>query len=110
MIYIKMVPLINFKSTTLFRAFLLNSLAIAISAAVAIEIRELLNDKTSYIYNFVNGLIPGKTLNRTTIILVTFVAAFTSSCVTLLLLHILFGYGAAMIIDPKFKYSNPNYF
>ncbi len=105
------IPLIKgFKSTDISKAFILNALAIAMSAVVAIEMRVQLENEKSTLYIELNKLLPGKTISSLVKIIIVFMSAFITSMVVCIILHLLFGYGAAMIIDNKFKHKNPVYF
>ena len=71
--------------------------------------RQLENEKSS-LYIELNKLLPGKTISSLVKIMIVFMSAFITSMVVCIILHLLFGYGAAMIIDNKFKHKNPLYF
>lgn len=105
------IPLIKgFKSTDISKAFLLNALAIALAAVVAIETRVQLEDEKSTLYIAVNNMFPEKKLGFILKILVVLLSGFITSLIVHIVLHIFFGYGAAMIIDDKFINKNPRYF
>tara|TARA_A100000164_G_scaffold315979_1_gene295811 strand:+ start:548 stop:871 length:324 start_codon:yes stop_codon:yes gene_type:complete len=105
------IPLIKgFKSTDISKAFLLNALAIALAAVVAIETRVQLEDEKSTLYIAVNNMFPEKKLGFILKILLVLLSGFITSLIVHIILHILFGYGAAMIIDDKFINKNPRYF
>lgn len=105
------IPLIKgFKSTDISKAFLLNALAIALAAVVAIETRVQLEDEKSTLYIAVNNMFPEKKLGFILKILLVLLSGFITSLIVHIILHILFGYGASMIIDDKFINKNPRYF
>ena len=105
------IPLIKgFKSTDISKAFLLNALAIALAAVVAIETRVQLEDEKSTLYIAVNNMFPEKKLGSILKIILVLLSGFITSLIVHIVLHILFGYGGAMIIDDKFINKNPPYF
>ena len=104
------IPLIKgFKSTDISKAFFLNALAIAFSAVVAIETRVQLEDEKSNFYIAINNMFPGK-VGIILKIIIVMLSAFITALIVNIVLHILFGYGASMIIDDKFINKNPRYF
>ena len=106
-----MIPLIEgFRASTIIKAFILASLVTAISAIVAIETRREFDDTKSTLYITLNDWFPGKRLGSIAIIFFVFVTTFLTSFLVYNLLHIIFAYGAAMIIDPKYKKSIPPYY
>ena len=106
-----MIPLIEgFRANTIMQAFILASLVTAISAVVAIETRRELEDTKSSLYITVNNWFPGKKLGSLAIIFFVFVTTFFTSFLVYNLLHIIFAYGSAMIIDKRYKKSLPPYY
>lgn len=105
-----MYPLIkSFKETRLRNAFILNAMVAAFTAIFAIELRAIFEEEKSYLYKIVNEFTPGEVIGTWTTILIVFVATFISSFIVYTILHLLFGYGASMIIDDKFKAALPKY-
>lgn len=105
-----MYPLIkSFKATRLRNAFILNAMVAAFTAIFAIEIRASLEQEKSYLYKIVNEFTPGEVIGTYTTILIVFVATFISSFIVYNILHLLFGYGASMIIADKFRVALPKY-
>lgn len=79
------MPIIqNFRANTITKAFILNALAIAITAALSIELRRILNRKLT-------------NTNDVTKTLIVFVFAFVIAIFTYTLLHVIFGYGGGML-------------
>lgn len=106
-----MIPFIEgFRANTIIKAFLLASLVTAISAIVAIETRRELDDTKSHLYVTVNNWFPGKKLGSLAIVFFVFVTTFLTSFLVYNLLHVIFAYGSAMIIDDKYKKSLPPYY
>ena len=99
----------GFKSTRLRNAFILSAMVAAFTAVLAIELTSRLEEKKSDIYIFMDKIIPGKALGEYTKILIVFITTLISSFIVYNLLHLLFGFGAAMIIDDKYKHKSPNY-
>ena len=104
------IPLIKgFLATRISVAFLLSSLVVAISAVLAIEMRMQLENEKSSIYEIINNIIPGNSLSLSVKMIIVCLTAFIANLLTLNILHILFGYGSAYIIDDKFKQILPKY-
>ena len=99
----------GFKATRLRNAFILNAMVAAFTAVLAIEITQRLDKKKSDISILMNKIIPGKELGEYTKMLLVFITTLISSFIVYNLLHLLFGYGAGMIIDDKYKHKSPNY-
>lgn len=106
-----MIPLIEgFRANTVIKSFVLASLVTAISAVVAIETRRELEDTKSTLYITVNNWFPGKKLGSLAIIFFVFVTTFLTSFLVYNLLHVIFAYGAAMIIDKQYSKALPPYY
>jgi len=106
-----MIPLIEgFRANTTIKAFILASLVTAISAVVAIETRRELDNTKSSLYIIVNNWFPGKKLGSVAIIFFVFVTTFLTSFLVYNLLHLLFAYGSAMIIDKQYNKALPRYY
>ena len=106
-----MIPLIEgFRANTIIKAFILASLVTAISAVVAIETRRELDDTKSSLYITVNKWFPGKKLGSIAITFFVFATTFFTSFLVYNLLHVIFAYGSAMIIDKQFTKALPPYY
>jgi hypothetical protein len=78
------MPLINFKSTTLINAFILNALASALIAVTAVEVRQYIRESKQYVT---------EAQKARQVFIVTFgVAIFIFT-----LLHTVFGFGGGML-------------
>ena len=105
-----MYPLIEgFRATRIRNAFILNAMVAASTAVLAIGITKQLDKKKSYIYIFMNEILPGKKIGEHMKVFIVFLTTFISSIIVYHILHMLFGFGAAMIIDDKFRKSLPKY-
>lgn len=79
-------PLIpGFKATTFFKAFVLNALATALIAIIAISTKDALNKD--------------KEMHEATRGFVAFLAAFISAFVTYVILYMLFHFGGGMLAN-----------
>lgn len=106
-----MIPLIEgFRADTIIKAFILASLVTAFSAAVAIETRRELENTKSRLYITVNNWFPGKKLGNIAITFFVFITTFLTSFLVYNLLHIVFAYGSAMIIDKQYSKALPPYY
>ena len=82
------IPLIKgFKSTDISKAFLLNALAIALAAVVAIETRVQLEDEKSTLYIAVNNMFPEKKLGFILKIILVLLSGFITSLIVHIILH-----------------------
>lgn len=99
----------GYRATTVGVAFLLASLASALSAVAAIETRAQLSNEHSFLYRFIDRLTPGDRVPWLAIIIPVFLTAFLSNIIALNILHVLFGYGSAYVIDNKYKHKLPKY-
>ena len=103
-------PLIKgFKATRIRNAFILNALVVAFTASLAIEITRRLDKKKSDIYIFMDQFVPGEGIGEYTKMLIVFITTLISSFMAYNLLHFVFGFGAAMIIDNKYKHTPAKY-
>lgn len=86
-----MVLVENFKSTTIFKAFVLNSLASSLIIFIAILVKTEFDN-----YKIVeNNLIRNTTFKS---VLFTFLFTFLSSFITYMVLYFIFGFGESMLI------------
>lgn len=85
--------LYDFESTTVWRAFFLNSLATTIAIAAAILIKKHVTKYVDKNGNDIQDVTPSGDMVMT--ILVTFIASFVSYA----LLHILFNFGGGMLVN-----------
>ena len=105
-----MFPLIKgFKATRIRNAFILNAMVAAFTAVLAIELTQQIELTKSNFYIFVNEILPGKKIGEHMKVFIVFLTTLISSIIVYHILHMLFGFGAAMIIDDKFRTSLPKY-
>jgi hypothetical protein len=79
------MPLIKgLRSTTYTKAFILNAIATALIALVAVEMKGILTSQSLQLDPIVQGLI-------------TFIATFTTAILVYFLLYLIFGFGGGMI-------------
>ena len=83
----KIFPLLKgFKSTSIFRAFILNSLAIAIIAVFTIEIKDTLDKNET-------------NLNKNLRIFITFLSSLAIGLTCYGMMWLIFGFGGGMLIN-----------
>jgi hypothetical protein len=91
----------DFKATTLFKAFILNGLCVAIIATLSVEIRHILEDKRSHEYIFFNNLFGNFTklqnLTEYQKVFIVFIVTFFFALVSYHILYLFFDYGGGMI-------------
>lgn len=78
------MPLINFKSTTLINAFILNALASALIAVTAVEVRQYIRESKQYVTEAQKARQ-------------VFIVTFAVAIFTFTLLHAVFGFGGGML-------------
>ena len=79
------MPIIqNFRANTITKAFILNALAISITAALSIELRRVLDRDMEKMSDTMKTFI-------------VFAFAFAIAIFTYTLLHVIFGYGGGML-------------
>ena len=91
------------RSTTYFRAFVLNAIATAAIAALAIEMRMQLDMDKEAIYGYFARALGAKTLSEAQKIMIVFCTAFLGSLVVYHALYALVAFGGAMLVNGPFK-------
>lgn len=86
-----MVVIKGFESTTVWKAFVLNSLAASIAIVAAIYVKSKFD---TYVDDKGNKI---RYISDTTGILVTFTATFIATFMSFTALHFIFGYGAGQL-------------
>lgn len=104
-----MVLFKDFKSTSYAKAFILNSIAIGLSAAVGIEVRSRLQkiNLTTQIRQYISGGVDEQidksgfkdTMTEGIKFIITFLFSFGVSILVFFILHYLFGFGGGMLIN-----------
>ena len=93
----------GFRSTTYFRAFVLNAIATAAIAALAIEMRMQLDMEKQAIYGYFARAFGAKTLTEAQKVMIVFITAFFGSLVVYHALYALVAFGGAMLVGGPFK-------
>jgi hypothetical protein len=96
------MALINFRSTTYFKAFLLYAFISSIIAHLAIMLHVSLNEK-SQLYNFINPLTPEKGINHTNQFIIGTIISFVIGFFIYNIMYFLFGWGGGMIVPMTSK-------
>lgn len=94
------LPIIkNFYATTIFKAFVLNALAVALISTFAVEIRKALNDTKGWFYLFVNPFFGGNgnDLNEKQKSIVVALSSFVGAMLVYVLMFLLFGFGGGLL-------------
>jgi hypothetical protein len=94
----KIVPIIpNFRATSLSKAFILNALATAFIAGLAIEMRiQLINNKSN-VYGYFNKLLLGEKLSEIQIVSIVITTTFVVALIVYQLMYIFFQFGGGML-------------
>lgn len=94
----KLIPLVkDFYATSFLKAYILNALAVALTTAGSIELRNLLNDEKSNAYLFFNGVIGTGALNDYQKTGIVFAGSFLTAMFAYTMLYLLFGFGGGML-------------
>ena len=88
----------RFRARTYFNAFILNALATAMIAALAVAISADLNNEDSAAYKYFNSLDTTKNLTYTHKMSIVFVTTFLGAIVVFFSMYAIFGFGGGMII------------
>jgi len=87
----------NFYATSIFKAFILNAIAVALIATMAIELRKELNDVKGRFYLFVNPLFAGNELTERQKAIVVAIASFIGAILVYHFMFFIFGFGGGML-------------
>ena len=90
--------LINFRSTSFLKAFILYAIVTAISASLAIEIRLSMENEKSHIYKLVNPLTPENGITHIHKIAATIFITFIASIIIYHIMYFIFGWGGGMLV------------
>ena len=95
----KLFPLTrHFRATNVYRAFVLNALATAAIAALAIEFRVQLDKSGMPLAGYVSSRFGHRALNETEKMGVVFIAAFLGALLVFSVLHITLAFGGGMLV------------
>ena len=99
-------PLIkNFRATTYLRAFILNAIATAAIAALAIEMRMQLNNKLSKTYGYFNDILMKHELTELDKVLIVFATGFLGAVLVYHLMFIFVAFGGGLLAPQKSVYG-----
>jgi len=87
----------NFYATSIFKAFILNAIAVALIATMAVELRKELNDVKGRFYLLVNPLFQGNELTERQKAIVVAIASFLGAILVYHFMYFLFGFGGGML-------------
>ena len=97
-------PLIkHFRATTFLRAFILNAIATAAIAAMAIEMRMQLNNKFSKTYGYFNDMLMKHELSEVDKVLIVFATGFLGAVLVYHLMFMFVAYGGGLLAPRKFE-------
>ncbi len=97
------MALINFRSTSILKAFILHAFVSAITAALALEVRMRLENKSSDLFKYISGITPEHGISGLHKILFTIIATFIIYIVINNLMYFIIGWGEDMIVSEKTK-------
>lgn len=93
----------KFKANTLLKAFILNALATALIAAIAIEMRMQLNEVNSNAYFYANNLFGGKKMEESQKFITVFGVTFLVGLIVYHIMYWLFQFGGGMMVNDNIK-------
>ena len=91
------------RSTTYFRAFVINAIATAAIAALASEMRMQLDMEKEVIYGYFARALGSKVLSETQKVSIVFLTAFLGSLVVFHTLYALVAFGGGMLVKGPFQ-------
>ena len=95
----------NFYATSIFKAFVLNAIAVALVATMAIELRRELDNVKGRLYLLVNPFFSGSVMSEGQKATVVAIASFLGAILVYHFMYIIFGFGGGMLANMK----NPPY-
>ncbi len=93
----------NWRSTTYFRAFVLNAVATAAIAALAIEMRMQLDMDKEAVYGYFAKVLGAKSLSESQKVTIVFATAFLGALLVYHTLYAVLAFGGAMLVDGPFR-------
>lgn len=96
----------NFYATSIFKAFILNAIAVALIATMAVELRKELDDVKGSFYLLVNPLFAGNELTERQKAIVVAIASFLGAILVYHFMYLIFGFGGGMLTS---KTQSPYY-
>ena len=91
----------SFYATTIFKAFVLNAIAVALIATFAVEIRRELNDVKGQFYLFVNPFFAGSAMTERQKAVVVALASFLGAILVYHIMYVFVGFGGGMLTDGR---------
>ena len=94
-------PLVkNYRATTYLKAFVLNAIATAAIAAMAIEMRMQLDNKYSKTYGYFNDILMRDSLSELDKVIIVFVIGFLGALLVYHIMFIMFAFGGGLLAPP----------
>ena len=97
------MALINFRSTSYLRAFILYAIVAAIGATLAVESRIALNQKASHLYKYIDPLTAPTGISNFIKMIVTLIITFVVSIFIYNFMYFVFGWGGGMLVSKNKK-------
>ena len=97
------MALINFRPTSFIKAFFLHAFVSAITAALDIEVRIQLENKSSNLFKYISNITPEDGINGLHKIIFTIITTFIIYIIINNLMYFLVGWGEDMIVSKKTK-------
>ena len=95
------MPIFEYRSINILRAFILYSLVGAIIYTIAIEVRLLLQDTRSQLYKTLSPLTKEKGINKFHQLIASFIITFIVTITIYHIMYFLIGWGGGMIVSKK---------
>ena len=97
------MALINFRPTSLVKAFILHAFVSAITAALVVEVRMRLENKSSDLFKYISNITPENGISGLHKILFTIIITFIIYIVINNFMYFFVGWGEDMIVSEKTK-------
>jgi hypothetical protein len=99
------MAIIDFRSTSFLKAFILYSSVIAIATTLAIEFRITLENDKSRLFNLIADFTPETGINSLHKLFVTILITFVASIIIYHIMYLIFGWGGGMIVLKNKQYG-----
>jgi hypothetical protein len=93
------MALLNFRSTSYLKAFILYAFISAIAAALAVEVRVTLENKNSKLFNYMNNITPEPGVSSINKIIITIIMTFFIYIFVTHIMYFVFGWGDELLVS-----------
>jgi hypothetical protein len=90
----------NFGTTSIFKAFILNALAVSLISTFTVEIRKQLSNVNSYLYRAINSIFKDELSEKKKTLIVA-ISSFFAAIMVYLFMFLLLGFGGGMLTPER---------